>query len=117
MPIRVLLVDDDEAFRAAAARLLVARGYEVVGEAGSLAAARAAVDRLRPDALLLDVNLPDGNGVSYATELSASGAPPRVLLMSSEATAVTPRLLARCGAHGFAAKADLSAADLRRYFG
>ena len=117
MSIRVLLVDDDAGFRKSATEALAERGYVVAGEAGSLAEARAAVGRLRPDALLLDVNLPDGNGVAFATELGASGDPPRILLTSSDSAAVTPRLLARCGAHGFVAKADLRTADLRGFLG
>jgi DNA-binding NarL/FixJ family response regulator len=113
MPVRVLIVDDDEAFRRSAARLLVERGYDVVGQAGTVAEARTAIRRLGPDALLLDVNLPDGNGVVFATELFRDGGRPRVLLTSSDPSAVTKRLLERCGATGFVVKADLMSADLR----
>lgn len=112
MPVRVLLVDDDEAFRESAARLLAERGYDVVGEAGTIADARAAASRLRPDAVLLDVNLPDGNGIDLAADMTA-----RVLLTSTDASAVTERLLERCGAAGFVAKHDLFALDLRCYLG
>jgi DNA-binding NarL/FixJ family response regulator len=117
MPVRVLLVDDDEAFRRSAARILAERGYDVVGQASTIAEARAAVVRLRPDALLLDVNLPDGNGVALATELTRDGGSLRVLLTSTDASAVTARLLARCGADGFVAKPDLMAVDLRCHLG
>jgi len=117
MPVRVLIVDDDEAFREFAAQLLGGRGYDVVGRAGGVAEARAAVGRLRPDALLLDVNLPDGNGVALATELSRDGESPRVLLTSTDSSAVTRPLLERSGATGFVAKPDLTAADLRVYLG
>jgi len=115
MPVRVLLVDDDAAFRQSAAEALAERGYDVVAAVGTVAAARAAVGRLQPDALLLDVNLPDGNGVALATELSRDGRRPRVLLTSTDSSAVTRRLLERCGATGFVAKADLLAVDLRSY--
>ena len=117
MPVRVLLVDDDEAFRQSAARFLAERGYDVVGQASTVAEARAAVVRLRPDALLLDINLPDGNGVAFATELTRDGAAPRVLLTSTDASAVTRRLLDRSGAVGFVAKADLMGGDLRSHLG
>jgi DNA-binding NarL/FixJ family response regulator len=117
MPVRVLLVDDDDAFRRSAAEVLAERGYDVVGQAGTIAEARAAVARLHPDALLLDVNLPDGDGVALATELTADGGPLRVLLTSTDSSAVTRRLLERCGATGFVAKPDLMAFDLRSHLG
>ena len=117
MAARVLLVDDDDAFRVYAAGVLTRRGYEVAGHAGSVAEARAAIDRFRPDALLLDVNLPDGNGIDFARQLTEDGAALRVLLTSTDSSAVTPRLLARCGATGFVAKPDLMAIDLRSYLG
>jgi len=114
MPVRVLLVDDDAAFRQSAAETLAERGYDVVAAVGTVAAARAAVGRLQPDALLLDVNLPDGNGVDFAAEL---GDGTRVLLTSTDSSAVTRRLLERSGATGFVAKPDLMAVDLRSYLG
>ena len=117
MPVRVLLVDDDDAFRQSATDLLAERGYDVVGQASTVAEARAAVVRLRPDALLLDVNLPDGNGVDFAAELTTDGGAPRVLLTSTDSSAVTRRLVDRSGAAGFVAKADLMRGDLRSYLG
>jgi DNA-binding NarL/FixJ family response regulator len=114
MPVRLLLVDDDAVFRESVARLLASRGYDVVGQASTVAEARSAVGRLHPDALLLDVNLPDGNGVDFAAEL---GDGTRVLLTSTDSSAVTRRLLERSGATGFVAKPDLMAVDLRSYLG
>ena len=112
VPIRVLIVDDDPRFRALAAQALVARGYDVIGEAGTVASARAAVASLRPDAVLCDVNLPDGNGLALAGELR----PLRVLLTSSDADAAPRRLLARAKA-SFVAKPDFLATDLRPLLG
>jgi DNA-binding response OmpR family regulator len=117
MPIRVLLVDDDDAFRESAAQMLTERGYDVVGEAARVAEARGAIDRLRPDALLLDVNLPDGDGVVFSAELNRDGAAPRVLLTSTDSSAVTRRLLERSGATGFVAKPDLMTVDLTSFLG
>jgi response regulator of citrate/malate metabolism len=106
----VLIVDDDGAFRRTAGRVLRGRGYEVVGEAETMAQARAAIVRLRPDAILLDVHLPDGSGTALAGELVAGGFETRVLLTSSDA-AIAPTGMA------FVAKTDLIAADLSRYLG
>jgi DNA-binding NarL/FixJ family response regulator len=93
MPIRVLIVDDDSAFRRTIAAVLTARGYEIAGEASSLAEARLAIQRLNPDAVLLDVNLPDGNGISLAADLPPTGdAAPRIVLTSSDTRAAPARL-------------------------
>ena len=112
MPLRILIVDDDAAFRDGVARELEARGYEIAGCAATLAEARAALAALEPDAVLLDVNLPDGNGVAFAGEVRA-----RVLLTSTDAGAAPSRLVERSGAAGFVAKTELLDADLSRYLG
>jgi DNA-binding NarL/FixJ family response regulator len=118
MPIRVLIVDDDAAFRRAIGAVLTARGYEIAGEASSLAEARLAIPRLNPDAVLLDVNLPDGNGISLAADLPPTrDAAPRVVLTSSDRRAAPERLLRRAGVAAFIPKTELIAADLGPYFG
>jgi DNA-binding NarL/FixJ family response regulator len=117
MPVRVLIVDDDAAFRESISAVLVERGYDVVGEAGSVAEARARISEVEPDALLLDINLPDGNGIALAGELPGTDRVPRVLLTSTDAGAATPRLIERSGAAGFIVKSDLMATDLASYLG
>jgi two-component system nitrate/nitrite response regulator NarL len=113
----VLIVDDDARFRDRAARVLADGGYDVVGTAATLGQARAAVRDARPDAVLLDVHLPDGDGIAFAKELTGADGAPRVLLTSSDAGAVPRRLLERSGAAGFVAKVDLATADLDEYLG
>jgi DNA-binding NarL/FixJ family response regulator len=54
-----------------ARRLLAASGLRVVGEAGSVVAALAEADRLRPSAVSVDVELPDGDGIILARQLAA----------------------------------------------
>jgi len=110
----VLIVDDDPQFRRVALELLSARGYRVIGEAGSAGEGLALAEALRPDAVLLDVNLPDGDGLSVAGRLSAVGGA-RVLLTSTDAGAATDRLVRGCGAAGFVAKADLAGSALDGY--
>jgi DNA-binding NarL/FixJ family response regulator len=112
---RILIVDDDPSFRSSARILLVGRGYEVVGEADSGDAGLALASMCCPDAVLLDVNLADGDGLSVAARLAAVGGP-RVLLTSSDPTAVPARLMRSCGAVGFVAKEDLADAVLDSYF-
>jgi DNA-binding NarL/FixJ family response regulator len=115
VPGRVLIVDDDLSFQIGAARLLAERGYAVVASAATLAEARAAYRRTAPDALLVDVHLPDGSGMTLAAELRRSPSAPRVLLTSSDPDAAPRRLVERCGATGFVAKDDLAATDLSPY--
>lgn len=77
---RVLIVDDHATFRAFARLLLARAGYEVVGEAADLAAARERIAALEPDLVLLDLQLPDGDGLTLGPDLR-----PRVVLVSSRA--------------------------------
>jgi DNA-binding NarL/FixJ family response regulator len=85
MPAAVLIVDDDAIFRSLAARLLEAAGLRVAGEAGDVSQGRAAAHRLRPDAALVDVRLPDGDGIALASELALLPWAPRIVVVSSQA--------------------------------
>jgi DNA-binding NarL/FixJ family response regulator len=108
----VLIVDDHGGFRESARALLEAEGFAVVGCAADGASALAAVERLRPEVVLLDVQLPDLDGFAVAGQLAAVPDPPRVVLISSrDAAAYGPRLDA-APACGFLAKRELSGASL-----
>ena len=108
----VLIVDDHDSFRDSARALLEAEGFAVVGDAADGAAAVAAAARLRPDVVLLDVQLPDMNGFVVAERLAAGPDPPRVVLISSrDAAAYGPRVDA-APVCGFLAKRELSGAAL-----
>jgi DNA-binding NarL/FixJ family response regulator len=108
----VLLVDDDPDFRGLARRLLTNAGLGVVAEVGTVAAATAAALDLRPDAALVDVGLPDGDGITLAGKLTALPWPLRVVLTSTDADAASPDDLLRSGADRFIPKADLPNAPL-----
>jgi DNA-binding NarL/FixJ family response regulator len=107
MPVSVLVVDDDARFRTLATRMLAAMGLSVVGEAETVAAATEAATGLRPDAVLLDVGLPDGDGVTLARTLAALPWRPRIVLTSSDPDATTPVHARAAGAAGFVPKQDL----------
>ena len=77
----ILLVDDEPELRRMVASLLTGAGYEVA-EAADCAQARAAMAAQRPDAVLLDVMLPDGDGFSLLPELRRFGDVP-VLYLSA----------------------------------
>jgi DNA-binding NarL/FixJ family response regulator len=103
----VLLIDDDPAFRSTARRVLTGAGMEVVGEADSVASGAAAAVELRPDALLVDVGLPDGDGVALAAELAALPWRPRVVVTSVDVDGTTDAAARAAGALGFVPKDDL----------
>ncbi len=117
MPGRVLIVDDHAGFRGVARRLLQEMGRLVVGEAGTGAEALKEARRLKPDLVLLDIQLPDIDGLAVAKSLSSDSDPPAVVLVSSRDAADYGPRLAGCGALGFIAKADLSAESLMALLG
>jgi CheY-like chemotaxis protein len=112
----ILIVDDDRAFGRAAAEILVGRGFRVLGQATTGVEALAEFDRLDPDAVLLDVTLPDTNGVVLAEQLRARPDRPMILLTSTDRKAVSPEPLRRSGAIGFIPKTELAHCDLDRFF-
>jgi DNA-binding NarL/FixJ family response regulator len=78
----VLIVDDEDSFRRLAWRLLEAEGVTVVGEAADGASAVSDARSLRPEIVLLDVQLPDADGFKVAVELT-DGADAPVVVMTS----------------------------------
>ena len=106
----VLVVDDHAGFRSRARLLLEAEGFEVVGEAGDGERAVSAAARLRPDIVLLDVQLPDTDGFDVAARITGGngGRGPAVVLISSRDWSDSPELIARSGAVGFLPKDQLS---------
>jgi DNA-binding NarL/FixJ family response regulator len=110
---RVLVVDDDPEFRALARRLIISMGMDVAGEADTVAAATGAAADLRPDAALVDVGLPDGDGAELARRLAALPWRPRVVITSSDADVMTPAGALTLGAVGFLPKATLADGMLR----
>ena len=72
----VLIVDDHPSFRASARMLLESEGFEVIGEAENGLGAIDAVHELAPDLVLLDVQLPDIDGIEVAARLTRNGSAP-----------------------------------------
>lgn len=94
--IRTLLVEDDPQIMALHTRLLAQEpDFELVGAAETLRIARAMAWGLRPDLLLLDVQLPDGRGLDLLRELRAAGLPTDALLITaaSDSASVQDALL------------------------
>lgn len=99
-----VVVDDHASFRRYARRLLVAAGYEVVAEADAARSVVALAQQWHPALVLLDVVLPDGDGIDLANQLSGI-AGTRVLLTSSRSRLDFGTAL---GDHPFVNKADIT---------
>jgi DNA-binding NarL/FixJ family response regulator len=112
MGVTVLIVDDHPSFRASARTLLEAEGYRVVGEAENAAEAIRSARELKPDLVLLDVQLPDLDGFEVCQQLRVFDHPPVVVLTSSRDGADYGRCIEGCGACGFVPKGDLSGAAI-----
>lgn len=113
----VLIVDDHGAFRTQARALLEEEGYSVVGEAGDGASALAAALALRPELILLDVQLPDSNGFEVAARLAEQAPEIEVVLTSGRDLGDYRSRLVYSTALGFIAKADLSGESLSALLG
>ena len=110
----VLVVDDDARFRDLATRILTGWGHHVIGEAGSVAEALSEADRLRPDGVLVDIGLPDGDGFLLTEQLIALPWGMHVVLTSSDSDRTTEQAARRAGADGFLPKDELSGDSLRQ---
>jgi two-component system nitrate/nitrite response regulator NarL len=109
MSLSCLLVDDSEEFLVSAAQLLSLQGVQVVGRASSGNEALRLVRRLSPDVALVDVELGDEDGIELARQLTSSGSPAIVILISVRDRNELTELMAGSGAAGFLRKDALDA--------
>jgi DNA-binding NarL/FixJ family response regulator len=117
MPLRCLLVDDNDAFREEASVLLQREGMTVVGVASSTAEALRQARELRPDVILVDIGLGDENGFDLARLLTRDGQGGAVIMISASAEPDYAELVAESPAAGFLAKPELSARGICRILG
>jgi CheY-like chemotaxis protein len=104
----VLIVDDHAAFRALARKVLTRSGFDVIGEAADGEDALTAAERINPQVVVLDVQLPGINGFEVARRLLAGSLPPAVVLVSTADAADYGRRIGESGAIGFITKSHLS---------
>jgi DNA-binding NarL/FixJ family response regulator len=110
-PVRVLTVDDQELFRGIARDVIEAtEGFEVAGEAASGEEALAAVERLAPELVLLDVRMPGMDGIEVARQIAADHPDTVVVLISLEERIDVPS----AAATPFVRKQDFGPRALRR---
>jgi len=110
----VLIVDDHGAFRDAARGLLEAAGFAVVGTAGDGPQALAEAERLVPDVVLLDIQLPGLDGFDVAERLASRVPAPHVVLTSSRDAITYGERVGRASVVGFLPKRELNGASLAR---
>jgi DNA-binding NarL/FixJ family response regulator len=113
MTIKVFLLDDHEVVRLGLRQLLEAEpDIDVIGEAGTAAQAIARIPALRPDVAVLDVRLPDGDGISVCREIrSAMDEPPACLMLTSYSDDEALFTAIMAGAAGYLLK-QVSGTDL-----
>jgi DNA-binding NarL/FixJ family response regulator len=113
MSATLLLVDDDPIFRSLATEILMDAGIEPIAYAGTAAAAMIEAHNVRPTAALVDVGLPDQDGIELAHELASLPWRPAVVLISADRDAGARVELCSDGHFAFIPKDELPNAPLR----
>jgi DNA-binding NarL/FixJ family response regulator len=103
-PIRVLVVDDHPMWRDAVERDLVAAGFDVVGVAASGGEALARFHRERPRLVVLDLQIPEPDGVAVTAEILAQDPSARVLVLSASGEQGDVLAAVKAGATGYLVK-------------
>jgi DNA-binding NarL/FixJ family response regulator len=114
MGVILLLVDDDAVFRSLAAGVLRDLGIDSICEAGTAASAMEVAHKRRPAAALIDVGLPDRDGLDLAHEIAALAWHPAVVLISADCDARARIESGGRAALAFVPKDDLPNAPLLR---
>ena len=99
----ILIIDDDRLTRWSVSRILGRAGYQV-REAGSLTEGEAALERQRPDLILLDIRLPDGDGFALLKAVRLGHPDLPVIMMTAHASPETEQAALALGARGHLTK-------------
>ncbi|MEU6997602.1 response regulator transcription factor [Nonomuraea sp. NPDC046570] len=104
MGVRVMVVDDHPMWRDGVARDLGEAGYDVVAAVGEGRQALRVAAAVRPEVVVLDLQLPDLSGAEVAKGLAALEEPPRVLVLSASAEQADVLEAVKAGASGYLVK-------------
>jgi DNA-binding NarL/FixJ family response regulator len=109
--VRILIADDHELVRKGLIRVLLARHpeWQIIGEAPNAAAATGIGLREKPDIAILDLSMPDANGLEAAEKLLAEVSGIRILILTMHAAAPILRQLRKAGVHAYLAKNEAPA--------
>ena len=113
---RCLIVDDNASFRKEMRALLEEEGIDVVGDAASGAEALAQIAELRPDVVIIDIDLGGESGLAFTRQLrqdTGHDPVPKVILISTRDESEYADLIEASSAVGFLAKTEMSAATIR----
>ena len=103
---RILIVDDHPLTRDALAGLLAHNGFDVVGQAGSGAEAIVSVGELKPDLVLLDLSMPDMDGLTALPALRAASPDTEVVVLTASEDESNLLGAVRAGAAGYLLKSE-----------
>jgi DNA-binding NarL/FixJ family response regulator len=113
-PVRLLIVDDHELVRdGIRARLETEQGLEIIGEAGNGLEAVALVEQLQPDLVMLDINMPEMNGLDAVEEIRARELPCHILMLSLYDNSEYVRRAMALGTNGYLLK-DVSQDEMTK---
>ncbi|HTR66533.1 MAG TPA: response regulator transcription factor [Terriglobales bacterium] len=103
--LRLFIADEQDVTRCVLSSLLTSRsGWEVCGEAADGGDAVRKIEQLKPDIALLDLDLPDKNGLEVAREILQNLASPKIIMLTSAETEADARSIFAAGAFGFVVK-------------
>jgi two-component system, NarL family, invasion response regulator UvrY len=106
---RVLIVDDQQLFRAVARSVVsLLDGWKVVGESDSGEAAIVAAQRLQPDTVVMDINLPGISGIDATRQILVAIPEARIVLVSTYAPDDLPADALASGARGYLRKEEMT---------
>jgi DNA-binding NarL/FixJ family response regulator len=111
VPIRIVLADDHRMLRETLRRSLTDEGLDVVGEAANGDEAVRLTERLRPEVVLMDVTMPEVDGITATRRIVASWPDTRVVMLTMHADADMVRRAIDAGATGYLTK-DCSTDDI-----
>jgi len=106
MSVNLLLVDDHALFRQSLSVLLTANGYQVIGTAGNGYEALAAVRRLRPDLILMDIEMPDCDGLTATRLIKAEMPDVTIVMLTVSSTDEHLFAAIKSGASGYLLKSQ-----------
>lgn len=106
MLLRILLVDDNRRFLEAVRRFLTRESFEIVGQALSGVAALEQVAHLHPDLVLMDMAMPQMDGLEATRRIKARPNPPRIIMLTLHDNPAYATEAKAVGADGFVAKSE-----------
>lgn len=103
-PIRLMLADDHQMLREGLRRSLVDEGFDIVGEAQDGVQAVALAEELQPDVILMDVSMPNCDGVEACRQVKSHGSKSKIVMLTMHADKEVLTNAIRAGASGYLVK-------------